>query len=42
MGRGGATNRKVVEQIEIERHEGQRAVSKLKNVKAAGEDVITN
>jgi hypothetical protein len=30
---GGATNRVVEEQMEIERHEVQRAVSKLKNGK---------
>jgi hypothetical protein len=42
MGRGGAANRKVVEEMEIERHELQRAVSKLKNGKAAGEGIITN
>jgi hypothetical protein len=42
MGRGGAASRKVVEQTEIESHEVQRAVSKLKNGKAAGEDGITN
>jgi hypothetical protein len=42
MGRGGATSRKVVHQKESKRREVQRAVSKLKNGKAAGEDGITN
>jgi hypothetical protein len=42
MGRCGVTSRKVREQMEIERHDVERAVSKLKNGKAAGEDGITN
>jgi hypothetical protein len=42
MGRVGATNRMVGEQMEIESHEVQRAVRKLKNGKATKEDGITN
>jgi hypothetical protein len=42
IGRRGVTSRKVVEQMEIEKHEVQRAVSKLKNGKATEEDGITN
>jgi hypothetical protein len=42
MGRVDVTSKKVVEQMEIERHEVQIAVSKLKNGKAADVDGITN
>jgi hypothetical protein len=42
MGREDPTSRKVREQMEIERHEVERAVMKLKNGKAAGVDGIIN
>jgi hypothetical protein len=42
MGRCGVTSRKVREQMEIERHDVERAVNKLQNGRAPVNDRITN